>query len=210
MGQRRRADRPLSEAFPAELVHGQHLFRCCEADILSQQTWQPAQGPHVKKSGGPKRCGQKYSKEFKHQWVEWCWRAGGERLAQGSGMWRFNSAPEGSAAPLTCAASGQGFGGMATCGAVCAAPCSAHRALLFSSALRCTRGELPEPPWQPAECQLFACPGQCTKSHLWPRSSCCQLCTGVRFACFSHVCQCGVWVVLFHWFWCLWECTQQD
>lgn len=66
VGQRRREDRPLSEAFPTELVHGRHLFRSCEADILSHQTWQRVEEPHVRKSGGPTRCGQKYGKEFKH------------------------------------------------------------------------------------------------------------------------------------------------
>lgn len=62
----RREDRPLSEAFPTELVHGRHLFWSCEADILSQQTWQRVEEPHVRKSGGPTHCGQKYGKEFKH------------------------------------------------------------------------------------------------------------------------------------------------
>lgn len=141
-------------------------------------------------------------------------------------MWRFNSAPEGSAAPLTCAASGHSpcapaFGlwraAMGTCRAVSAAPRSAHpsprpaRGVSFSpqqSGAHKVRCQNPLGSLQHVSCLLAL--GQCTQSRLWPRSSCCQLCSGLGFACFSHVCQCGVWVVLFHWFWSLWECTQQD
>lgn len=52
-GQRRRADRPLSEAFPAELVHGQHLFWRCEADILSSRLGSERKDHMSKNPGGP-------------------------------------------------------------------------------------------------------------------------------------------------------------
>lgn len=114
-------------------------------------------------------------------------------------MRRFNSAPEGSAAPLTSAASGESPGagvGMGTCRAVCApsqgsprpSSCPGGFPSLHSTQVhtRCAaRAPL-------AACSRVSClfaPGQCTKSHLWPRSSCCQLCSGVGFACFfvGHV-----------------------
>lgn len=54
MGQGRRADRPLSEAFPAELVHGQHLCWCCGADILSSRLGSERKDHMAKSLGGPK------------------------------------------------------------------------------------------------------------------------------------------------------------
>lgn len=77
-------------------------------------------------------------------------------------MRRFNSAPEGSAAPLTCAASGQSPGGMGPCGAGCAssppAPRPAQGGFLSSKGVRCTQGALPEPPWQSAAASAASLP----------------------------------------------------
>lgn len=64
MGKRRGEDRPLREAFPAELVCGRHLFWSCEADIFSQQTWQQEEEPHVRKSGGRRTVDKSMAKSL--------------------------------------------------------------------------------------------------------------------------------------------------